>query len=77
MNEYAKDERIIVPYFKMLDYILERNEIQKWSGCQLFGKVLYDIIIKETRLTKSILKVAKYNINLIIIINFFNNKKKK
>lgn len=32
MKECYKDERIIVPLYKTLDYILERPEVLAWEG---------------------------------------------
>lgn len=31
MHDHAKEERIIVPLFKTLDFIIENNEISSWE----------------------------------------------
>lgn len=31
LKEFEKDERIVIPMFKMLDFILEKSEIQEWA----------------------------------------------
>ena len=32
MKECYRDERVIVPLYKTLDFILERNEVTEWEG---------------------------------------------
>jgi hypothetical protein len=32
IEEHSKDERVIVPMFKTLDFLLEKQEIISWKG---------------------------------------------
>lgn len=58
LREHCKEERIIVPLFKTLDFLLEREELAKWPGLRRYDTALYYQIEKELSKTKSILKVS-------------------
>lgn len=57
LKDYAKDERIITPLFKTLDFIFEKQEIQCWGKSKIYARQIYDLIVSETKSTKSIMKV--------------------
>ena len=46
MKNYYKQERVIIPLFKTLDYILEREEVIQWEGLRQFDTLLYYAIEK-------------------------------
>lgn len=41
MKVHFKEERIIVPLYKTLDFLLEREELLRWPGLQAFDTQLY------------------------------------
>ncbi len=58
LREHCKEERIIVPLFKTLDFLLEREDLAAWPGLRRYDTALYYQIEKELNKTKSILKVS-------------------
>ncbi len=58
MKSHYKDERIIVPLYKTLDFLLEREELIGWEGLRKYDTQLYYLIEKELNKTKSIIKVS-------------------
>jgi hypothetical protein len=58
MKAYYKQERIIVPLFKTLDFLLEREELIQWEGLKKYDTQIYYQIEKELNKTKSIAKVS-------------------
>lgn len=58
MKDHYKEERIIVPLYKTLDFLLERQDFLGWSGLRKYDTALYYQIEKELNKTKSILKVS-------------------
>ncbi|KAL4496061.1 hypothetical protein ABPG72_015483 [Tetrahymena utriculariae] len=57
LNEYAKEERVVIPMFKTLDFMFEKSEIQEWAKTNTYGEKIFEIICKEIKGTKSILKI--------------------
>ncbi len=57
LKESKKDERIIVPMFKMVDAILDMKSVQTWDKLHEYEQSFLDIITSETAKTKSIFKV--------------------
>ena len=53
--------------FFTLDFIMEKIEIQNWTGIKHFIQKIYNIIVKEITGSKSIHKV------IIIIFNYLTN----
>jgi len=41
MKAYYKQERIIVPLYKTLDYLLEREELIQWEGLKKYDTHIY------------------------------------
>ena len=56
LKEHQKDDRMVVPMFKTLDFILDRPEIQSWPGAQKHVKELLDSISREFK-SNSVIKV--------------------
>lgn len=65
LKDYAKDERIITPLFKTLDFIFEKQEIQCWGKSKIYARQIYDLIVSETKSTKSIMKLTA-SVGLIV-----------
>lgn len=64
LNEFEKDERIVIPMFKTLDFIFEKSEIIEWAVNNNYGERVFEIIQTEINGTKSILKVIHLTSNL-------------
>ena len=47
-----------MPLYKTLDYLLEREEVNKWEGFRKYDTQIYYLIEKELNKTKSIVKVS-------------------
>jgi hypothetical protein len=58
MKQHYKEERIIVPLYKTLDFMLEREEVAQWEGIRKYDTQLFYLIEKELNKTKSIMKVS-------------------
>lgn len=72
MKAHFKEERVIVPLYKTLDFLLEREELAKWEGLTKFDTQLYYQIEKEVSKTKSIHKVSASTglyVNLLALNN--------
>ena len=46
MKAHYKDERIIVPLYKTLDFLLEREELIGWEGLRKYDTQIYYLIEK-------------------------------
>lgn len=57
LEEHAKEERIITPMFKTLDFMFEKSEILSWVKETSFGEKIFAIIVKEIKGTKSMTKI--------------------
>lgn len=58
LEMYAGDERVLIPLFKSLSLILQREEVQHSDGVkELTGKI-FQLVYKETHKSQSINKVA-------------------
>jgi hypothetical protein len=44
MKNYFRDERIIVPLYKTLDFILERQEVIQWKGIKTFDTQMFYLL---------------------------------
>ncbi|KRX05461.1 Armadillo-type fold [Pseudocohnilembus persalinus] len=73
LNDYSKDERVIVPLFNTLDFIMENNEISSWDKSIKYSEQLLEKIIQETQKTKSIHKLSA-SVGLIVGLVQLNNK---
>lgn len=71
-----KDERVIVPLYKTLDFLLEREELRRWEGIHKYDTQLYYLIEKELNKTKSILKVSAAT-GLFVSLLSLNNQETK
>ena len=76
MKAYYKQERIIVPLYKTLDFLLEREELISWPGLKQFDTQLYYQIEKELNKTKSIAKVSA-STGLFVSLLSLNNEETK
>ena len=76
MKQHYKDERIIVPLFKTLDFILERTEVIEWGGIKLYDAELLALIEKEVGKSKNILKVSS-STGLYVALLSLNNPETK
>ena len=57
-KENTTDERIIVPLYKTLDFLLECEEFTRWkTGTPIFSSDLFAIISQDTATSKSINKL--------------------
>ena len=41
LKDHFRDDRIVIPMYKTLDYILEREEVITWKGLRKFDFDLY------------------------------------
>ena len=41
LKENYRDDRVIIPMYKTIDYILERSEVITWPGLRKFDFDLY------------------------------------
>lgn len=57
LEEHQKEERIITPMFKTLDFMFEKSEILSWVKETSFGEKIFAIIGKEIKGTKSMTKI--------------------
>ena len=57
LEEHQKEERIVTPMFKTLDFMFEKSEILSWVKETSFGEKIFAIIGKEIKGTKSMTKV--------------------
>ena len=72
LKEHYRDDRIIVPMYKTIDYILERSEVISWEGLRKFDLDLYSCVEREVGKTKSIMKVSASTgiyVSLLILNN--------
>ena len=46
LKNHYKDERIIVPLYKTIDFLFEREELIKWKGIKKYDTQLYYLIEK-------------------------------
>lgn len=76
MKAHFKEERIIVPLYKTLDFLLEREELLKWEGLRKYDTALYYQIEKELNKTKSIIKVSAAT-GLFVSLLSLNNEETK
>jgi len=76
MKLHYKDERVIVPLYKTVDFLLEREELRKWKGIHRYDTQLYYLIEKELNKTKSILKVSAAT-GLFVSLLSLNNEETK
>ena len=57
-KENTNDERIIVPLYKTLDFLIECDEFNRWkTGIPLFSSELFAIISQDITSSKSINKL--------------------
>ena len=76
MKECYRDDRIIVPLYKTLDYILERNQVIEWDGIREYDLDIFAAIDREVSKTKSILKVSA-STGLYVSLLTLNNPQTK
>jgi hypothetical protein len=76
MKSYYKQERIIVPLYKTLDFLLEREELITWPGLKRYDTQIYYQIEKELNKTKSIVKVSAAT-GLFVSLLSLNNEETK
>ena len=46
LKNHYKDERIIVPLYKTIDFLFDREELIKWKGIKKYDTQLYYLIEK-------------------------------
>lgn len=46
LEKHYRDDRIVVPLYKTLDYALEREEIASWEGLNTLSERLWAILSK-------------------------------
>ena len=46
LKNHYKDERIIVPLYKTIDFLFDREEVIKWKGIKKYDTQLYYLIEK-------------------------------
>ncbi len=77
MKECYRDERVIVPLYKTLDFILERGEVIQWKGIHDYDLDLFAAIEREVAKTKSILKVSAATGLYVSLLSLNNPQTKK
>lgn len=77
MKECFKDERVIVPLYKTLDFILERPEVMSWPGIHNYDLDLFSAIEREVVKTKSIIKVSASTGLYVSLLSLNNPQTKK
>lgn len=77
MRAHYKDERIIIPLYKTLDYILERAEVITWEGIRKYDTQLFLAIDREIAKTKNILKVSSATGLFVSLLVLNNHEIKK
>lgn len=58
LKNYFRDDRIIIPLYKTLDFILEKEEIITWEGLRKYDTELFYSIEKEIGKMKNIVKTS-------------------
>lgn len=58
LEKHYRDDRIVVPLYKTLDYVLEREEIASWEGLPKLSERLWAILSKECNKSKMIIKIS-------------------
>ncbi len=46
LKNYFRDDRIIIPLYKTLDFILEKEEVNSWEGVRKYDTELFYLIEK-------------------------------
>ena len=47
LTTHQKDDRLIIPLFKTISVILEKDEFQQWDKIEHYTTLLYHATIKE------------------------------
>jgi hypothetical protein len=78
MKSSYRDERVMVPLLKTVDFILEREEVMGWRGMSGYDEELFGVIRKEIgKGRKNILKVCAVTGVYVSLLSLNNGKIKK
>lgn len=58
LKNYFRDDRIIIPLYKTLDFVLEKEEVNTWEGLRKYDTELFYLIEKEIGKMKNIVKTS-------------------
>lgn len=77
-KENTNDERIIVPLYKTLDFLIESDEFNRWkAGIPLFSSELFVLISQDITSSKSINKLLAVSGLSVGVFTFIAKESKK
>jgi hypothetical protein len=77
LKNYFRDDRIIIPLYKTLDFILEKEEVNTWEGLRKYDTELFYLIEKEIGKMKNIVKTSASTGLYVSLLSLNNEETKK